>query len=83
MVNAGVGVAWVQTVGPRPADALEADREQGERADADVLETVGVGQFALQQNGTAFFDRWGGGFAEEFIKGLGGGSKALKVRFEG
>ena len=53
VVDSGVSVARVQPVCPRSADAFQANRKKRQGAHAHLLKAVGVGKFALKQDGAS------------------------------
>tara|TARA_B100001027_G_scaffold56825_1_gene38364 strand:- start:355 stop:705 length:351 start_codon:yes stop_codon:yes gene_type:complete len=81
-MDARIGVAGVQSVGPCPAKAFQADAEQRQWAEVDLLKSVGVGQFTLKKNRSALVNgrRFVG--TQKFIQGRFFGAVSTNVVFE-
>ena len=82
MMDARIGVAGIQSVGPRSAEALQTDTEQRQWAEVDLLKSVRVGQFTLKKNRSALVNgrRFVG--AQKFIQGRFVGAVSTKVCFQ-
>jgi hypothetical protein len=81
-MDARIGVAGVQSVGPCSAEALQAHAQQRQWADVHFLKSVGVGQFTLKKNRSTLVNgrRFVG--AQKLIQGRFFGAVSTKVGFE-
>ena len=56
-MDAGIGVTGIQSIGPGAAQPFKANRKERENIHADVLQSIRVGKFPLQQYRAAFLKK--------------------------
>ena len=79
MVDAWVGISWVQSVSPSSTNPLQPNRKQWKWANVHLLETVGVGEFPLQQDGASVSNERSIKFLKQIVQRGGCGSKLSHI----